>query len=108
MPGGGVGIGEISRLHERLSAQRRYNQNKHRLLPLHSAATPAEQRAALAIPKDGVRKVRLRLRARQCSAACARLPALLLVMHACTPACIKSLWYCFIIMPTVASKRSPV
>lgn len=52
-----AGIGEISRLHERLSAQRRYNQRAHLLLPLHSAATPVEQRAALAVPKEGIRKV---------------------------------------------------
>ena len=53
------GIGEVSRLIDRLSGhpQLTTRHGRHKLVPLHSALTPQEQREAFKIPKNGVRKI---------------------------------------------------
>ncbi len=54
------GIGEITQLYDRLTAQRLFSQRgggRCLVLPLHSAVPPAGQRAALRPPPAGLRKV---------------------------------------------------
>ena len=53
------GIGEVGRLIDRLQAHPQFaaRHGKHKLVPLHSALTPAEQREAFKIPGPGVRKI---------------------------------------------------
>lgn len=52
------GMGEISTLLARLSASSRFGRGgKHWLLPLHSAISADQQRAAFKVPPPGVRKI---------------------------------------------------
>lgn len=51
------GMGEISALMERLGSSSRYSRGKHWLLPLHSAISADQQRAAFKVPPAGTRKI---------------------------------------------------
>ena len=52
-----AGMGEISRLQERLVGSSRFRPATHWVLPLHSSVSPAEQRQAFVRPPPGVRKI---------------------------------------------------
>lgn len=50
-------MAEISAVLERLAASAHFSRGRHRLLPLHSAISPQQQRAAFEVPPKGVRKI---------------------------------------------------
>lgn len=52
-----AGMGEISALLDRLSASSHFRRGQHWLLPLHSAISPSQQKAAFDVPTPGVRKI---------------------------------------------------
>lgn len=51
------GMGEISRLFDRLSCSRQARSGRQLIIPLHSTVSPADQRRAFFKPARGVRKV---------------------------------------------------
>ena len=53
------GVGEVTNLCERLGSHPSFapRRGKHRIVPLHSRCTPAEQREAFKVPPRGVRKI---------------------------------------------------
>lgn len=52
-----AGMGEITSLLERLTAQRGFREGRCWVLPLHSSVSPQEQRKAFDVPPAGVRKI---------------------------------------------------